>query len=223
MGDTKGYPCLSWAEEGEEEEDNEEEWRTCYTSPARRQSNGVSLSSSPAKKKLKMDSFCTPLAANCSSTSPEPSNDVLSSRYCHKRTIIHIDIDCFYAQVEMILNPSLRTKPLGIQQKHIIVTCNYVARERGLTKLMRLSDAKKKCPDLVLVNGENLSKYRDFSKRINDLLLGITPNVERLGFDENFLDVTDLVETRLSLEESSILPDGMVYGEKEIAEEKVTF
>jgi hypothetical protein len=223
MEDIKDYPFLSWGEEeGEEEEDEEKEWRT---SPAKRQSNGfiVGASISPARKKLRLDSFCTSSEADCSS--PYPSRDVLSSRYGHKRTIIHIDIDCFYAQVEMILNPSLQTKPLGIQQKHIIVTCNYVARERGLAKLMRLSEAKKKCPDLVLVNGENLSKYRDYSKRVNSLVQGITPNVERLGFDENFLDVTDLVEARLreNLDHSGLHPDGIVYGEKEVAEEKVNY
>ena len=46
----------------------------------------------------------------------------------HSRTIIHFDIDCFYAQVEMLKDPSLKDKPLGIQQKNIVVTCNYPAR-----------------------------------------------------------------------------------------------
>ena len=117
----------------------------------------------------------------------------------------------------MLLNPYLQNKPLGIQQKHIIVTCNYVARERGLTKLMRISDAKKKCPDLVLVNGEDLTKYRDFSKRVNELLLSITPHVERLGFDENFLDVTKLVQERVEdskNDKNTLSPVGFVYGDK---------
>ena len=47
------------------------------------------------------------------------------------RVILHFDIDCFYAQVEMIKDPSLASKPLGIQQKNIVVTCNYIAREKG--------------------------------------------------------------------------------------------
>jgi len=54
----------------------------------------------------------------------------------HCRTIVHIDADCFYAQVEMLRNPLLRDKPLGIQQKNIVVTCNYKAREFGVNKLM---------------------------------------------------------------------------------------
>lgn len=116
----------------------------------------------------------------------------------HSRTIIHIDIDCFYAQVEMIRRPELRHVPLGIQQKHIVVTCNYVARERGVKKLVFVSDAKKKCPDLVLVNGEDLTMYREFSGKVHCLLTRkFTPLVERLGMDENFLDVTELVSSRL--------------------------
>ncbi|KAJ7389846.1 hypothetical protein OS493_028815 [Desmophyllum pertusum] len=107
-------------------------------------------------------------------------------------------MDCFYAQVEMIRRPELRHVPLGIQQKHIVVTCNYIARERGVKKLVFVNDAKKKCPDLVLVNGEDLSVYREFSARVHSLLTQkFTPLVERLGMDENFLDVTELVSSRL--------------------------
>ncbi|CAH1796184.1 unnamed protein product, partial [Owenia fusiformis] len=84
----------------------------------------------------------------------------------HKRVIVHIDIDCFYAQVETLHNPDLINKPLGIQQKNIIVTCNYVAREKGVTKLSYLKDALKKCPEIVIVNGEDLTKYRDMSYKI---------------------------------------------------------
>jgi len=122
----------------------------------------------------------------------------LDSCFGHGRTIIHVDIDCFYAQVEMIRHPELRHVPLGIQQKHIVVTCNYVARERGVKKLVFVSDAKKKCPDLVLVNGEDLTVYREFSGKVHGLLTRkFTPLVERLGMDENFLDVTELVSSRL--------------------------
>ncbi|KAJ8029146.1 DNA polymerase iota [Holothuria leucospilota] len=88
----------------------------------------------------------------------------------HKRTIVHVDLDCFYAQVEMIRNPELRTKPLGIQQKNIVVTCNYVAREYGVTKLMYIKDAKEKCPHLVLVSGEDLTHYREYSQRVSGWL-----------------------------------------------------
>lgn len=115
----------------------------------------------------------------------------------HSRTIIHIDMDCFYAQVEMVKNPSLASVPLGIQQKSYVITSNYLARERGIKKCMLLEEAKKVCPDLVLVNGEDLRDYRQTSYRITDHLQQYTPLVERLGLDENFVDVTEIVAKRL--------------------------
>ncbi|XP_026178448.1 DNA polymerase iota [Mastacembelus armatus] len=114
------------------------------------------------------------------------------------RVILHFDLDCFYAQVEMIRNPALREVPLGIQQKYFIVTCNYVAREQGLTKMMSVTDAKEKCPQLVLVNGEDLTHYREMSYKVTELLMSYCPLVERLGLDENFMDVTEMVERRLA-------------------------
>ncbi|XP_043094707.1 DNA polymerase iota isoform X2 [Puntigrus tetrazona] len=114
-----------------------------------------------------------------------------------QRVILHFDLDCFYAQVEMIRNPALRAKPLGIQQKYIIVTCNYVAREHGVNKLMSVTDAVEKCPQLVLVKGEDLTHYREMSYKVTELLMSHCPLVERLGFDENFMDVTEMVERRL--------------------------
>ncbi|XP_061172200.1 DNA polymerase iota-like [Saccostrea echinata] len=130
----------------------------------------------------------------------------------HERTIIHIDVDCFYAQVEMIRDPSLRDKPLGIQQKNIVVTCNYVARKYGVTKLMYIKDAKEKCPQLVLVSGEDLTNYREMSYKISEFLNKYTPYVERLGMDENYLDVTDLVNQRK--DENNLTVAGHVFGDK---------
>ncbi|SPP83074.1 DNA polymerase iota [Drosophila guanche] len=121
---------------------------------------------------------------------------VLAKSEAHQRTIVHLDMDYFYAQVEEIRNPTLRTKALGIQQKSIVVTCNYVARAQGVHKLMLVEDALQVCPDLVLVNGEDLTPYRLMSQKIFDLLLNYTPMVEKLGFDENFMDVSALVELR---------------------------
>nr|XP_033475415.1 DNA polymerase iota [Epinephelus lanceolatus] len=129
------------------------------------------------------------------------------------RVILHFDLDCFYAQVEMIRNPALREVPLGIQQKNIIVTCNYVARDQGVTKLMYVTDAMEKCPQLVLVKGEDLTHYREMSYKLTELLMSYSPLVERLGFDENFMDITKMVEQRLAQtpESSSFSFKGHVY------------
>ncbi|XP_006143509.1 DNA polymerase iota isoform X2 [Tupaia chinensis] len=128
------------------------------------------------------------------------------------RVIIHVDLDCFYAQVEMISNPELKDKPLGVQQKYLVVTCNYEARKLGVKKLMNVRDAKEKCPQLVLVNGEDLTRYREMSYKVTELLEEFSPVVERLGFDENFVDLTEMVEKRLQQLQSDELPTMTVSG-----------
>lgn len=114
----------------------------------------------------------------------------IQSNEKHDRVIVHIDIDCFYAQVEMILNPSLRGKPVGIKQKNIVVTCNYEARALGVEKLTTIKSAMEKCPALILVNGEDLKKYREMSEKIYQVLQSFSPFVEKLGLDENYIDIT---------------------------------
>lgn len=88
-----------------------------------------------------------------------------------------------------------------MQQKQIIVTCNYEARRRGLYKLQLIKDARRMCPDVVIVLGEDLTTFRDASK---DLYLFIRKfiwggRVERLGFDELSLDVTEMVDNNTEL------------------------
>lgn len=97
--------------------------------------------------------------------------------------------------------PSLKGLPLGIKQKGIVATCNYVARHHGVKKLMLIAEAKKICPDLVLADGEDLSPFRDVSKRLYALLRSYSwcGKVERLGLDETFLDVTDIVSYNVEL------------------------
>ncbi|XP_024894311.1 DNA polymerase iota [Pteropus alecto] len=136
------------------------------------------------------------------------------------RVIIHMDLDCFYAQVEMISNPELKGKPLGVQHKYLVVTCNFFARELGVKQLMNVRDAKEKCPQLVLVNGEDLTRYREMSYKVTELLEEFSPLVERLGFDENFVDLTEMVEKRLqqlhSDEISALTVSGHIYNNQSI-------
>ncbi|XP_061528364.1 DNA polymerase iota isoform X2 [Phycodurus eques] len=120
----------------------------------------------------------------------------------------------------MIRNPALRDVPLGIQQKYIIVTCNYVARQQGVTKLMSVTNAREKCPQLVLVKGEDLTHYREMSYQVTDLLLSFCPLVERLGFDENFVDITEMIANRLPCTPDFSF-EGHVYStSREVAEAK---
>ncbi|VVC88374.1 unnamed protein product [Leptidea sinapis] len=146
-------------------------------------------------------------------TSSSPSFDV---SHDHPKSIIHIDIDCFYAQVEMLKNPELRSQPLGIQQKNIVVTSNYEARKFGVTKCMLVTDALKVCPNLKLVNGEDLHDYRAASNKIFLLLQSWKCPVEKLGMDENFIDVTNLVQEKLKTNMDNITIPGHLYSEPSI-------
>lgn len=96
------------------------------------------------------------------------------------------DYDCFYASVFEAENPALRSLPLAVQQKQIIVTCNYEARRRGLHKLQLIREARKQCPDVIVVLGEDLTRFRNASKELYHFLQGFcwSRKVERLGFDE---------------------------------------
>ncbi|KAK2607652.1 hypothetical protein N8I77_006315 [Diaporthe amygdali] len=132
-----------------------------------------------------------------------------SPRRKQDRIILHFDYDCFYAQVVENAQPALKSLPLGIKQKSILATCNYEARKRGVRKLQLISDAKKLCPDLVLADGEDLSAFRDVSKKLYGLLRSYSWNkkVERLGLDEVFLDVTDMVDFNVGLLNRNALPN----------------
>ena len=95
----------------------------------------------------------------------------------------------------------LKSLPLAVQQKHIIVTCNYEARRRGLRKLQLIKEAKRACPDVIIVLGEDLTRFRNASKELYNFLKSFvwSQKAERLGFDEVFLDVTDLVDFNLDI------------------------
>ncbi|PGH07383.1 hypothetical protein AJ79_06285 [Helicocarpus griseus UAMH5409] len=117
------------------------------------------------------------------------------------------DYDCFYASVFEAEQPALKSLPLAVQQKQIVVTCNYEARRRGLRKLQLIKDAKRICPDVVVVLGEDLTKFRDASKELyaflKEFVVGCgwekRGRMERLGFDEVFLDVTPIIDYNIDL------------------------
>ncbi|WP_105103787.1 DNA polymerase IV [Microbulbifer pacificus] len=112
------------------------------------------------------------------------------------RKIIHCDCDCFYASVEMRDDPNLRGRPVAVggssDRRGVISTCNYEARSFGVRSAMPTSQAKKLCPDLIVVPG-NMKKYREVSAQIREIFLSYTDIIEPLSLDEAFLDVTDSV------------------------------
>jgi nucleotidyltransferase/DNA polymerase involved in DNA repair len=87
------------------------------------------------------------------------------------RLIIAADIDCFYAQCEILNDPTLSPDTaLGVQQKNCLVTCNYAARAKGVRKLQTMKDALATCPDLVIRDGSDIQPYRRASARVWEVL-----------------------------------------------------
>jgi DNA polymerase iota len=136
----------------------------------------------------------------------------------HKNVIIHLDIDYFYAQVEEILDPKLKNLPFGVKQGLNIVTCNYIARERGVGKWRPLKESLEKCADLVVVNGEDLTNYKLYSKKITDLLQSMFKESERIGLDEHYIDITKDIKSQLDVLGNSIEDQhfmGPIYPDEE--------
>ncbi|KZT56440.1 DNA/RNA polymerase [Calocera cornea HHB12733] len=124
-----------------------------------------------------------------------------------------------YVACERLRNPSLIGKPVGVQQKGLLATASYEARALGVDKLCSLREAKQRCPSLILVNGEDLTLYRYYSRRVFNLVrsaLGTSP-VEKLGMDELFCDVTDMVTEHLAeLKDTSPHPRGRWFSLAEV-------
>ena len=110
------------------------------------------------------------------------------------RKIIHVDMDCFYAAVEMRDDPSLRDIPIAIggsrERRGVISTANYPAREFGVRSAMPTAMALKLCPHLRLLPGR-FDAYKDASRQIREIFTRYTPLIEPLSLDEAYLDVTD--------------------------------
>jgi DNA polymerase-4 len=110
-----------------------------------------------------------------------------------QRKIIHIDMDCFFAAVEMRDNPELKNVPLAIggspTGRGVLSTCNYVARKFGLHSAMSSAQALKLCPHVTFIGG-NMSKYKEASEKIREIFHRFTDLVEPLSLDEAYLDVT---------------------------------
>ncbi len=105
-------------------------------------------------------------------------------------------MNSFYASVEQAHNPALKGKAIAIagdpkQRRGILVTCSYEARAKGIYTTMSVWEAKRKCPDLILLPPD-FPKYRAASKAMFDILRSYTPLVEPVSIDEGYMDVTHI-------------------------------
>src|SRR5512139_694947 len=108
------------------------------------------------------------------------------------RIILHIDMDAFFISVEQRDNPALRGKPAavcGSLSRSVVTSATYEARPYGIRAGMSTQEAKRRCPGLILVEG-NHSKYTETAARIFSILKEYTPLVEVASIDEAYLDVT---------------------------------
>lgn len=103
------------------------------------------------------------------------------------RTVLHADIDAFFAAIEQQRDPRLKGKPV-IVGAGVIASCSYEARRFGLRAGMRLSEAKRLCPQVVILEG-HAQTYRCFAERIFDRCRELSPSVETY-LDEAYLELT---------------------------------
>ncbi|WP_171503223.1 DNA polymerase IV [Acinetobacter haemolyticus] len=109
------------------------------------------------------------------------------------RKIIHIDMDAFFASVELLDRPDLKDLPVVISSHHpraVIAAASYPARVFGLRSAMSMGQAKKLCPQVIVIE-PNFEKYRKVSAQIHQIFQQYTPIIEPLSLDEAYLDVTE--------------------------------
>lgn len=110
------------------------------------------------------------------------------------RKIIHVDMDCFYAAVEVKFRPDLKGKPLGVGgppgTRSVLTTASYEARKFGVRSAMPTSQALRLCPQLILVP-PHFDLYKQESRAVREILERFTSKIQPLSLDEAYLDVTE--------------------------------
>src|SRR5579864_2504311 len=121
--------------------------------------------------------------------------------------LAHLDLDAFFAAVEELEHPELRSQPLVVggdpRGRGVVSTANYVARRFGVRSAMSAAEALRRCPQAVFVQPRH-GVYREYSRHVWASVRGIVPTVEQTGIDEGYLDVSevasDFLEARIVAE-----------------------
>ena len=102
--------------------------------------------------------------------------------------IVHVDVDAFFASVEQVLDPRLRGKPVLVG-RGVVASASYEAKARGVSTAMSFREARRRCPEAIIVAGQ-YEHYADFAERLGRLLEDFTPAVETAALDDFYLDFT---------------------------------
>lgn len=112
-----------------------------------------------------------------------------------KAWIFHIDLNAFFAEVEILRDPTLKGKPLAISghsRRSVVSTASYEARSFGVHSAMPIGEALRKCPHLIVVEG-HFADYEDYSQRFIAFLHTFCDKIEQASIDEAYIDMTDTI------------------------------
>jgi DNA polymerase-4 len=118
-----------------------------------------------------------------------------------QRCIAHLDIDAFYASVELLRRPELKGKPVivsGSGPRAVVTTASYEARKHGIGSAMPTSRARRLCPDAILIPPDFVA-YREASAKVMALVHGIGAEVEQAGLDEAYLDLSGMLSPKTAM------------------------
>ena len=127
--------------------------------------------------------FCAEAAPNSS-----PPSTILG------RVIAHLDLDAFFAAVELHRHPELRGKPVVVggdpDGRGVVATASYEARRYGIRSAMSSAEARRRCPDVLFLRPDHRT-YKDWSRQVWSLVAALAPVVEQVGIDEGYLVLPD--------------------------------
>lgn len=127
------------------------------------------------------------------------SNSTFERPSVNDAPIAHVDLDAFFASVEILDDPTLRGRPVavgGAGDRGVIASASYEARRFGVTSAMPSVTARRRCPSLIILPGR-FERYSEFSRRFHEMIGDVTPHVEPIGLDEAFLDLRSLALLRV--------------------------
>lgn len=132
-----------------------------------------------------------------------------------ERTILHIDMDAFFAAVEVLHRPELKGKPVivgGTTNRGVVSTASYEARTFGIHSAMPIFQAREKCPGGIFLP-VNMARYKEMSESVMKILEDFTPLVETVSIDEAYLDITGMEDLLGNPEQIALRIKERIYNE----------